>query len=205
MRKKNGKEKCCFCLARQEHERNQAQAWSSLLNRRFVFFSEITHVYAGLRRVYQFAQVVAVCAEIKRLRSVYAVFTHCLRIVYAVFTQCLRSVWAVFTQCLRSVYAVFTQCLRSVYAVFTHCLRSVYAVFTQCLRSVCGNTCMFALCLRSYMFTQVGICLRSVYAVFTQCLRSVYADLFLFAQCGHLRKHCHFFCVFTHVYACLRI
>jgi hypothetical protein len=26
MRKKNGKEKCCFCLARQEHERNQAQA-----------------------------------------------------------------------------------------------------------------------------------------------------------------------------------
>jgi hypothetical protein len=26
MRKKNAKEKCCFCLARQEHERNQAQA-----------------------------------------------------------------------------------------------------------------------------------------------------------------------------------
>ena len=63
---------------------------------------------------------------------------------------------------------------------------------------------MFALCLRSFMFTQVGNCLRSVYAVFMQCLRSVYADLFLFAQCGHLRKHCHFFCVFTHVYACLR-
>jgi len=63
---------------------------------------------------------------------------------------------------------------------------------------------MFALCLRSFMFTQVGNCLRSVYAVFMQCLRSVYADLFLFAQCGHLRKHGHFFCVFTHVYVCLR-
>ena len=67
---------------------------------------------------------------------------------------------------------------------------------------------MFALCLRSFMFTQVGNCLRSVYAVFMQCLRSVYADLFLFAQCGHLRKHCHFFAclrMFTYVYARLRI
>jgi hypothetical protein len=180
MRKKNAKEKCCFCLARQEHERNQAQAWSSLLNRCCVFFSEVyvEHVYffkclrrvyaeftQSLRRVYLFAQVVAVCAEIK-----------CLRRVYAVFTQCLRSVYAVFAQCLRNVYAVFTQWLRSVYAVFTRCLRSDYAMFTQCLLEYLTVCAVFAqlyvyACLR--MFTQR---LRNVYAMFTQCLRrSVFA------------------------------
>ena len=103
---------------------------------------------------------------------------------------------------------MFTRCLRSVYAVFTHGLRSVYAMFTQCLRIVCAVFTQICVCLRNlrrYMFTQVGICLRSVYAMFTQCLRSVYADLFLFAQCGHLRKHCHYFSVFTQVYACLRV
>ena len=68
-----------------------------------------------------------------------------------------------------------TQCLRNVYAVFTQCLRSVYAMITQCLRNVCWNTCLFAQCLRSYMFTHVYACLRNVYAVFTQCLRNVYA------------------------------
>ena len=112
------------------------------------------------------------------------------------------------TQCLRSDYAVITQCLPDVCAVFTQCLRSVYAVFTQCLRIVCAVFTQICVCLRNlrrYMFTQVGICLRSVYAMFTQCLRSVYADLFLFAQCGHLRKHCHYFSVFTQVYACLRV
>jgi hypothetical protein len=148
--------------------------------------------------------------------SVYAEFTQSLRRVYAESTSLRKlsqfaqklNVYAEFTQCLRSDYAVFTQCLCNVYAMFTRYLRSVYAVFTQCLRSVCGNACLFALCLRSYMFTQVGICLRNVYAVFTQCLRNVYADLFLFAQCGHLRKRCHFFAclrMFTHVYACLRM
>ena len=103
---------------------------------------------------------------------------------------------------------MFTRCLRSVYAVFTHDLRSVYAMFTQCLRIVCAVFTQICVCLRNlrrYMFTQVGICLRSVYAMFTQCLRSVYADLFLFAQCCHLRKHCHYFSVFTQVYASLRV
>ena len=100
---------------------------------------------------------------------------------------------------------MITQCLRSDYAVITQCLRSVCAVFTgilACLRCVCAVICLRRLAFVYAMFTQ---CLRSVYAMFTQCLRIVYADLFLFTQCGHLRKHCHYFSVFTQVYACLRV
>jgi hypothetical protein len=52
------------------------------------------------------------------------------------------------------------------------------------------------------LFTQ---CLRRFYTEFTQSLRTFTHICFLFAQCSHLRKHCHYFGLFTHVYACLRI
>jgi hypothetical protein len=84
---------------------------------------------------------------------------------------------------------MFTQ----VYAFITHCLRR--SVF---ICAICADICLRRLVYVYAVFTQ---CLRSVYAMITH----VYADLFLFAQHGHLRKHFHFFCVFTHVYACLRM
>jgi hypothetical protein len=63
---------------------------------------------------------------------------------------------------------------------------------------------MFALCLRSYMFTQVGICLRSVYAVFTQCLRMFTQICFCLRNvviCVNIAAFFACLRMFTHVYA----